>query len=98
MKRYFLDVRRSLMPRLLGACATLLPLVAAACPLCDTETGQQVRAGIFNDEFWRTLFVVISPFPILLLAIAAYHFDWPPFGSRPASHTQITPPTNGPSV
>jgi hypothetical protein len=98
MKRHFPHVGRSLMPRLLGACAAFLPLVAAACPLCNTETGQQVRAGIFGEDFWSTLLVVLSPFPVLLLAIAAYYFDWPPFGSRAASHTQTTPTTNDPSL
>jgi hypothetical protein len=78
--------------RLLGflcaASLSLLPLVAGACPICNTETGQQVRAGIFDDNFWSTLLIVISPFPVLLLAIAAYHFDWLSFGTRTTSRNQ----------
>ena len=54
-------------------------------PFVAPETGQQVRAGIFNDEFWSTLLVVASPFPVLLLAIAAYHFGWPPFSTNSSS-------------
>ena len=71
----------------------LVPLMAAACPICDTETGQQVRSGIFGDDFWMTLAAVAAPFPVLLLAIAAYHFDWPPFHklSSPASTTNPNP-------
>ena len=58
----------------------LFPLVASACPICNTATGQQVRAGIFGNDFWSTLLVVISPFPVLLLALAAYQYDWLRFG------------------
>lgn len=46
---------------------TLAPL---ACTVCDTELGQQIRAGIFNDEFWPTLAAVLAPFPVLLIAAA----------------------------
>lgn len=50
---------------------------AGACPFCDTGIGRQVRAGIFDDDFGRTLFAVALPFPILLAVIAAIHFGWP---------------------
>lgn len=52
----------------------LLPMAACACPLCDTETGQQVRAGIFSDAFWPTLLTVLLPFPVLLVLLAAMNF------------------------
>jgi hypothetical protein len=48
-----------------------------ACPVCDTGTGRQVRAGIFDDNFGRTLLAVAVPFPILLAVVAAIHFGWP---------------------
>ncbi|MES2467472.1 MAG: hypothetical protein V4675_09245 [Verrucomicrobiota bacterium] len=51
----------------------LLPMAASACPLCNTETGQQVRAGLFNDEFWPTFLMVLLPFPVLLILLAAMH-------------------------
>ncbi len=54
--------------------AFLLPMAASACPLCNTETGQQVRAGIFGEDFWPTMLTVLSPFPVLLIVLAAMHF------------------------
>ncbi len=78
---------RTCVRGLVSGAVLLRPLMAAACPLCDTESGQQVRAGIFNEEFWTTLLVVASPFPVLLLGIAAYHFGWPPFSAIPLSST-----------
>lgn len=39
-----------------------------ACPVCDTETGQQVRAEIFGQSFGRNLLAVIAPVPLLLLS------------------------------
>ena len=60
-----------------------------ACPICDTGTGQQVRAGIFDENFWGTLIAVIAPFPVLILVIAAYHFGFPGRWNRsgPANET-----------
>ncbi len=40
------------------------------CTVCDTELGQQIRAGIFDAEFWPTLAAVLAPFPVLLVAAA----------------------------
>ena len=70
----------------------LLPIVASACPICNTATGQQVRAGIFGNDFWSTLLVVISPFPVLLLALAAYQYDWLRFGKSDVktAHSEST--------
>lgn len=77
---------------LIGLSAWLLPLAVTACPICDTETGRQVRAGIFGDDFWSTLLVVVSPFPVLLLVIAAYHFGWlaPAHHSTAAAQTSVS--------
>jgi hypothetical protein len=60
----------------------LFPTFAAACTVCDSETGQQVRAGIFGDEFWTTLVGVVAPFPVLLIIIAFYHYGLPSFRAR----------------
>lgn len=68
-----------------------VPAWASACPLCDSETGKQVRAGIFGDDFWSTLLVVVSPFPVLLLALAAYQYDWLRFGQSKATKDQSEP-------
>lgn len=45
--------------------------IAAACPVCDTETGAAVREGIFNESFLRTLVEVASPFPLFAMAFLA---------------------------
>ncbi len=58
------------------SCAFLFPMASAVCPICNTETGEQGRAGIFGSDFWTTLLAIASLFPVLLLAIAAYHFEW----------------------
>ncbi len=52
----------------------LAPSLAAACTVCDSELGQQVRAGIFGEDFWSTLLSVAAPFPFLLGAVAAVQF------------------------
>jgi hypothetical protein len=31
---------------------------ASACPVCESETGQQVKAGIFNDQFWGNVLLI----------------------------------------
>lgn len=63
--------------RLCVSVFVLLPWVVAACPVCNTDTGRQVRAGIFDDHFLTTLLAVIAPFPILLLLVAGLHFVLP---------------------
>jgi hypothetical protein len=46
---------------------------ADACPVCDSQTGQEVRAAVFNEDFWSNLFVSLAPFPIFLGIVAAIH-------------------------
>lgn len=50
------------------------PQLASACTVCDSDVGQQVRAGIFNDGFWSTLLAIVAPFPVLLGGVAAVQF------------------------
>jgi hypothetical protein len=61
--------------------ATVVQVVFAstayACPVCDTGTGEQVRAGILNGDFAATAATVLLPFPILLGVVAIIHFGWP---------------------
>lgn len=70
--------------RVLGAWMLILAAPLHACPICDTGTGQQVRAGIFDENFWGTFIAVIAPFPVLLLVIATYHFGFPGLRNRSA--------------
>jgi hypothetical protein len=54
--------------------------VAFGCPVCNSGTGEQVRAGITDGNFAKTLFAVLLPFPVLLACLAVIRFGWP---SRP---------------
>jgi hypothetical protein len=47
--------------------------VAAACPLCQSETGQQVRDGIFDSQFTANLFAMVLPFVIIAGAVIVIH-------------------------
>lgn len=79
----------------LAVAVAAVPLAASACPLCNTPTGQQVRAGIFDHDFAMTLLTVLAPFPVLLLVLAAMHFGLPRFGKRaPASSANNQLPTD----
>ena len=71
-----MHMRRGVM---LMAVAVLTTMVSAlsACPVCDGETGQQVRAGIMDENFIGTIVAVLLPFPILLACVAMIHFGWP---------------------
>lgn len=50
---------------------------AGSCPVCQSETGQRVRAGLFNDDFVSNLVQTLLPFPVLLGIIALIHFGVP---------------------
>jgi hypothetical protein len=52
-----------------------LRAVANACPVCDSPTGKEVRAGIFDGRFALTWLEVIAPFPILGVILAALHWS-----------------------
>ena len=71
-------MRRSVLTFMAGlAVHAVAASVASACPACDTGTGEQVRAGIFDEDFGRTVVAVLLPFPILLGLVAVIHFGWP---------------------
>lgn len=69
-----ITVGAALRGSLATALVLLVPRLARACTVCDSELGQQVRAGIFGENFWSTLLAVAAPFPVLLGAIAAVQF------------------------
>lgn len=48
---------------------------ATACLYCETETGRQVQAGIFNDQFWSNLALTLLPLFVLLGIVALIYFD-----------------------
>lgn len=56
------------------AMVLLASLPVYACPVCDSGTGQQVRASIFDSGFGYNLLVTLLPFPILLgIALVIYY-------------------------
>jgi hypothetical protein len=63
-----------------------------ACPLCESETGERVRAGIFAADFGYHLAVTLLPFPVFLGITALIHFGvpWGKVGPR-----RLTPPVAG---
>ena len=69
-------------------------IVAAACPFCQSETGERVKAGIFNDQFWGNVLLTLLPFPILLAVVALIYFDAP----WPRKQAQAEADAAGPST
>jgi hypothetical protein len=60
----------------------LFSTAALACPLCHTDTGEKVRAGIFGPDFGFNLVVTIIPFIIFLAITALIYFGLPTRGNR----------------
>lgn len=67
-----------------------------SCPVCDTETGQQVRAEIFNDSFGSTILLISAPFAVFTLLAVALHVGLPftPWRARTESHREFPSPTD----
>ena len=62
----------------LGAWVSLSTATASlACPVCHTETGVEVRAGIFDEQFAKNVALTLIPFPVLVGIVAAIHFGLP---------------------
>ena len=53
------------------------PSAVSACPVCDSGTGQAVRAGIFGSDFGFNLFVTIVPFLIFGVIVAGIYYGSP---------------------
>jgi hypothetical protein len=68
-----------------GVLVTLLAMPASGCPFCESATAEQVRAELFNQQFFSTLAVVLLPFPILLALVAA--IAWCGTDARPSGRT-----------
>ena len=50
---------------------------AMACPLCDTGTGERVRAGIMDGNGGVGLVATLLPFAVVLGVTAVIHFGPP---------------------
>ena len=44
--------------------------LAYACPLCHTETGEQVRRGILDQNFFYYFTATIAPFAIIAIIVS----------------------------
>ena len=59
------------------AIVTFTSSTGLACPMCDSETGGQVRAGIAESASPSTVVAVLAPFLIVSGIAALIHFDLP---------------------
>lgn len=65
-----MHMKSNYLPGLFALCwATLAPSRLVACPVCDTDVGAQVRAGI-SSHFLINVVWLILPFGIFALAVA----------------------------
>jgi hypothetical protein len=53
-----------------GASAALATRIAAACPVCDSETGQQIRAGIAGEGLVVSIIATVLPFLVMVGVVA----------------------------
>ena len=56
--------------------AFILAPAASACPVCDSGTGEQVRAGIIDGQFGANLLATLLPFAVVLGVAAVVHSGW----------------------
>jgi hypothetical protein len=69
---------------LMGA-AMLLASPAAACPLCESQIGDEVRRGIFNRGSVAMVGRLWAPFPVLLGVVALLRYAPAPAGRMHAA-------------
>jgi hypothetical protein len=70
-------IRRLTLAGAVAAGVTLSPSAARACPVCHTETGSKVRAGIFGEDFGSNLLLTLLPFPVLAGLVLLAHYAFP---------------------
>jgi hypothetical protein len=64
--------------RIAAAVLILTPGVATnACPVCDSEQGRQVRAGVFDEGFAHNTLETIAAFPVVVGVIVALYAALP---------------------
>ena len=67
------------------------PPSATACPLCESETGAQVQAGIFNEQFWMNVTLTLLPLLVLLGIVGFIYFDLSWLWKRPEAQSKDDP-------
>ena len=68
---------------LLTLLVLLVPSVAQACPVCDSETAQQLRAELRGEALGISVVAIASPFIVTVGLVAAIHFVTGGGGRRP---------------
>ena len=51
----------------------LMGQVAFACPVCNSNSGQQVRAAILGSDFSFNVFVALLPFLVCAIVVRMLH-------------------------
>ncbi len=60
--------------------------LAEACPLCHTGTGQQVRQGIMDQNFFFNVTATLTPFFIIAIVISIILYEKPKEKSYESEH------------
>lgn len=71
----------------------LSAISAHACTVCDSPTGHQVRAGLFNGHFLHMLLITALPFPLFALAVLLVHFGMPDLAVPVSQPENLWPPS-----
>ena len=87
-------MRRTLLSAAAAAIAILTSTSASACPLCQSDTGQRVREGIFDNEFGGTLLAMVLPFLVISLVVGMIHGGPPQRSSLPPNVRDDRSPTS----
>ena len=58
---------------LLGLACFVWAGSAVACPVCDSQTAEEVRTGLLGEGLGRTIAAILLPFAVLLAALRAYN-------------------------
>jgi hypothetical protein len=87
-----------LIPLVLLALAAVAP-EATACPFCDggPDGVNEVRDGVFDENFWPRVAATVAPFPVLAGVVALIYFGPPTFrrgGRKDAEGTEPASPTS----
>jgi hypothetical protein len=81
---------------LAGVLVLVLAPAAAACPFCDggPDGVNEVRDGVFDENFWPRVAATLAPFPVLAGVVALIYFG-PPRFRRPAGESPAPTPPAG---
>lgn len=50
-----------------------------ACPVCNSDTGVQIRALAFGPNFFQFLGLTVAPIPALIAVVVTAHWVGPRF-------------------